>query len=570
MLTLMKLTTLLALLFIGLSQPLHPATVEALKGGASGRVSQAVKPGESFATRKSSQSQLRLNKGFVRLGSSSQVEMGKEDSVHLKQGVMMVGSGGERKRETVKVSAPGYNFQVQGTALIAYYPGQYIKITVLEGSIRVALQSLLGEFETLEPGQMLVINPADSRLPDPVEVDLNRLVTTSQLAGGPLGPAPTDPFIKSSIIEQGAEKGGGFLVQTHFALRGASPEVTVFQLVNDLDDPNALVNDASYLHGVLQTQLSDTEIKRIGAKTRTLLVKMTDAATLGGSISVNEDVYGGAPQVLKFANSDNSITVESNATITTPIDTALEINARTVDIQSGATLQAGNADQPSEKVTLIAYGHANLGAAAHLSLNNATVKGGIAEIRGTRGANLQKIDINDSDIMAPKGINVGLSTAASTIQIRNSSQLLALAGTIALDAGDIAQGVGGPVEISNSTLSAEVIKARGHSANGDAVIVDGGSFVANAVLKFFATGASILRFRGAVNLTSPLSILSARTVQVDLGGVVTASGQIDVYTDNANFNVPGTFGTLKGSNGAANPNVMSFDTVGKPTFEGPP
>lgn len=577
MFTSMKLTTLLALLFVALSQSLHPATVEALKGGASARMSQAVKPGESFTTRKSSQSQLRLNKGFVRLGSSSQVEMGKEDSVHLKQGVMMVGSGGERNRDTVKVSAPGYNFQVQGTALIAYYPGQYIKITVLEGSIRVALQSLLGEFETLEPGQMLVINPADNRLPDPVEVDLNRLVTTSQLTAGPLGPAPTDPFIQSSVIEQGAEKGGGFLVQTPFALRGASPEVTVFQLVNDLDNPNALVDQTSFLGpgATNHTALSNVEITRRGAKTRTLLVPMsppndTDPASLGGTITVNKDVYGGTPKKLAFNVNDGSLRVEQNASITTPEDTALDITARTIEVQDGATLQAGNGETPAEKVTLIAYGHADLGGAPHLSLNNATVKGGIAEIRGTRGLNLQKIDINNTDITAPKGINVGLSTAASTIHIRNSSQLLALAGTIAVDGGDVTQGVGGPVEIANSTLNAEVIKARGHSANGDAVIVDGGSFVANTVLKFFATGASVLRFRGAVNLTSPLSILSARTVQVDLGGAVTATGRIDVYTDNANFNVPGIFGTLKGSNGAANPNVMPFDTVGKPTFEGPP
>ena len=36
--------------------------------------------------------------------------------------------------------------------------------------------------------------------------------------------------------------GSNSLARTPFALRGASPEVTVFQLVNDLDDPNATVN----------------------------------------------------------------------------------------------------------------------------------------------------------------------------------------------------------------------------------------------------------------------------------------------------------------------------------------
>ena len=108
------ITRLILLLLMG--GMARAATVEAVKGGASARTSQSLPTGSAFATKKSSQSQLRLDKGFVRLGSNSQVQLGKNDQVQLKEGVMMVGSDGAKKRESVRVTAPGYSFSVQGTA----------------------------------------------------------------------------------------------------------------------------------------------------------------------------------------------------------------------------------------------------------------------------------------------------------------------------------------------------------------------------------------------------------------------------------------------------------------------
>lgn len=583
--------------FFALCQPLSSATVEAVKGAASARSAQTVAPGQAFTTRKSSQSQLRLDKGFVRLGSSSEVQVGKEDAVHLKEGVMMVGSSGQKKRQTVKVSAPGYSFQVQGTALIAYYPGQYIKITVLEGRIRVALQSLLGEFETIEAGQMLVINPADKRLPDPVEVDLNRLVTTSQLTTGSLGPPPTDPFIQSSVTEQSAEKGGGFLTQTPFALRGASPEVTIFQLVNDLDDPNKTVTEKDFVPADPSqlVTLADTTLTRTGAKTRTLNVMMKSRPendgsltlpSLSGNITVDEDVFGGAPQKLAII-ADDTLLVKPGANVHTPARTALELRARALDIQD-ATLRAGDATLASEELTLTAYGR-DSSQEFDLQVRGSTVEAGQVTLRGASGGGLQSLGVDGTTITAPRGISVGSSTEPLAITIRNSSELAALAGSIRLDSGGSpitvdgsrlradpqtgqividALETGGLVTLRNATLSADVIKARGHSASGDAVIVDGGSFIARSVLKFYAAGASILRFRGNVTLDSPLSVLAARTVEVEAGGLVTSNGRIDIYTNNPRFNSPGQvapgFGTIQSTTSV--PVVLPFDSPAKPSF----
>jgi quercetin dioxygenase-like cupin family protein len=589
--------TALFLFMLGCFGPGHAATVEAVNGGASARTRQSLTAGSTFATKKASQSQLRLNKGFVRLGSSSQVQLGKSDQVQLKEGVMMVGSDGAKKRESVKVTAPGYSFNVQGTALIAYHPGSYIKITVLEGSIRVSLQSMLGEFVTLKAGQMLVINPAEKRLPDLVEVDLNRLITTSKLVGGPLGPPPTNPFIQSSAGDQNGDLSGGFIARTPFAMRGASPEVTVFQLVNDLEDPNTTVSEKDYSPASANeiNALADKTITRSGAKTRTLNVQMRSGGpgfdiSLSGVIKAVKDVFGGVTQKLAF-HGDDTLSVMPGADISTPKGTALEFNAKALDID-GATLTSGSATLPSESLSLIAWGNDGTREFDVGVKNNSRLNSGSFSIMGSAGANPQRVGIDNSHITAPLGILIGQERDATpiSITIRNSSELAALAGSIKFDSGgqpilvdssilranpatgqivlDAGEN-GDTLTLRNSTLSADVIKARGHSASGDAVIVDGGSYLAGTMLKFYATGASMLRFRGNVTIDSPLSVFSGSTVQVDAGGSVRSTGTVNVYTNQANFNTAG-FGTITTRTnevpaGVA-PTVLPFNSPTKPAF----
>jgi len=581
---------------------LGAATVEAVKGVATAKAAQSLPPGSTFATKKSSQSQIRLDKGFVRLGSNSQLQLGKDDQVNLKEGVMMVGSDGAKRRGSVKVTAPGYSFQVQGTALIAYQPGSYIKITVLEGRIRVALQSLLGEFETIEAGQMLVINPADNRLPDPVEVDLNRLVTTSVLTAGALGPAPTDPFIQASAGEQSGDVTSGFVTRTPFALRGASPEVTVFQLVNDLDNPTAVVTEKNWVppNPDQATTLSNVTFKRQGAKTGTLNVNLLSGGdndeippSLNGNITVDPDVFGDkSAKRLVFTALTDPLVVSPGANIKTPAGTALKLDGLSLQID-GATLRAGNAAQVSERIELVAVG-TNPSREFDADIKGSTLEAGQVHVQGSNLGGPQRVGFDSTQVTAPQGINVGINTAPGSITIRNSSELAALAGSIkfdssgrpilvdastlranatsggiVLDAGEA--GADATVTLRNANLNADVIKARGHSANGDAVIIDGGSFVARTVLKFYAAGASMLRFRGNVSIDSPRSIFSARTVQVDLGGSVTSTGIVDIFVNPGqdHFNKPG-FGTITTQTrdfpaGVA-PNVLPFDSPTRPAF----
>jgi hypothetical protein len=94
--------------------------------------------------------------------------------------------------------------------------------------------------------------------------------------------------------------------------------------------------------------------------------------------------------------------------------------------------------------------------------------------------------------------------------------------------------------LTNTTLSADVVKARGFSApNRDGLVIDGSRFNASTLLRLYSEGGSTLRFRGNVELNSPLSELAARQIIIEAGGKVNAAGDLRVFTDKAEFDKAG-------------------------------
>src|SRR5438270_4174783 len=108
-------------------------------------------------------------------------------TVDLANGAILLrvpkGSGGA-KVQTAAVTAA-----ITGTTvMIEYHKGTYAKFICLEGTMRVYLKGHLGESVLVAAGQMLIVNPNATRLADPVDVDLDRLVRTSLLLAPPFGP----------------------------------------------------------------------------------------------------------------------------------------------------------------------------------------------------------------------------------------------------------------------------------------------------------------------------------------------------------------------------------------------
>ncbi len=84
---------------------------------------------------------------------------------------------------SAKVTTAAVTAAITGTTVIVeYHPHAYIKFISLEGTARLYLKRRWGESVLIRPGQMLITNPnAKGGLPDPVDVDLERLLKTSRL-----------------------------------------------------------------------------------------------------------------------------------------------------------------------------------------------------------------------------------------------------------------------------------------------------------------------------------------------------------------------------------------------------
>src|SRR5436305_7891523 len=140
-------------------------------------------------------------------------------TVDLANGAILLrvpkGSGGA-KIQTAAVTAA-----ITGTTvIIEYHKGIYAKFICLEGTMRVYLKGHLGESVLVAAGQMLIVNPNATRLADPVDVDLDRLVRTSLLLAPPFGPLGSETLMAGSTLDQLGKKTAGTLLDTNLVIFG--------------------------------------------------------------------------------------------------------------------------------------------------------------------------------------------------------------------------------------------------------------------------------------------------------------------------------------------------------------
>ncbi len=161
------------------------------------------------------------------------------------------------------------------------------------------------------------------------------------------------------------------------------------------------------------------------------------------------------------------------------------------------------------------------------------------------------ITITDSSILQAlaQGSALYVGTNGSPITIANS----ALQANV-IDLDTLNQAADGLIEIRNSTLSGDVIRARAfNTGDRDAILIRDSAFNANQLIQFYAEGASRLRFQGTNNLVlgaNGVANLAGRTVQVDSGGNVNISGNGNVFRDVDNYNKDG-FGNINISRSAS-------------------
>jgi cytoskeletal protein CcmA (bactofilin family) len=242
------------------------------------------------------------------------------------------------------------------TVMLEHRRDKSIKFLVLEGSMRVGT-GRLGENISLTPGKMLIINPRDKRLPDPVNVDLKKLIKTSSLVnpsgfqGSKSGNAkdaalPSMPLINQAIKEQDLLRSKGQLQETNLAILGKGTGVVVAdsEMMTKLEEQSNAMSQMAATQPTIPTPVTETPTL-IGTKPATDSVIASNNSSNGftplttGTGLGNGDMSGNTPEEILNSGNGSSSSSENSDDVGNRGDDVF-------DVESG-----GSDSETSEEIT---------------------------------------------------------------------------------------------------------------------------------------------------------------------------------------------------------------------------
>src|SRR5437870_6348793 len=162
------------------------SVIDPAKGGHSAVMREVIKDDLGLQTGARSRSELLFQDNtLTRIGAETffSFKTGTRDMT-LEKGSMLLqvpkGLGGA-KIHTAAVTAA-----ITGTTIMMeYIPRSYIKVLVLEGSLRLSRNGSSGDSLVLHPGKMVIMRPDAKKIPDPIDIDLAQLVRTATVVNFP-------------------------------------------------------------------------------------------------------------------------------------------------------------------------------------------------------------------------------------------------------------------------------------------------------------------------------------------------------------------------------------------------
>jgi hypothetical protein len=139
-----------------------------------------IRPGIAVRTGSDSRAELTFtDRRLARLGANSVLSFG-EGGFDLANGSILLylpKNFGRGTINTAVATALGSFF----TAMAEYDPKSWIKFIILEGHATVSLKHHPGEARSLRAGQMIIVRAGATKLPEPQDIDLSKLIKTSLL-----------------------------------------------------------------------------------------------------------------------------------------------------------------------------------------------------------------------------------------------------------------------------------------------------------------------------------------------------------------------------------------------------
>ena len=196
------------------------SVVDPAKGGHPAMLRDVIKDDLALQTGPKSRSELLFQDNtLTRIGAETffSFKTGTRDMT-LEKGSMLLqvpkGLGG------AKIYTAAVTAAITGTTIMMEYsPGQYLKVLVLEGSLRLSRNGSFGNSLVLRPGKMVIMRPDAKKIPDPIDIDLAEIVRTSSLVNFPgSNLLPSMPLIQAAISDQAKEVAKGTLVPTNLVM----------------------------------------------------------------------------------------------------------------------------------------------------------------------------------------------------------------------------------------------------------------------------------------------------------------------------------------------------------------
>jgi hypothetical protein len=490
--------------------------VDPTAGERTAQVNDLIKNDLALITGIKSSSELMFQDNtLTRLGSESyfSFKTGTREMT-LQKGTLLLqvpkGIGGA-KIHTAAVTAA-----ITGTTIMMeYLPGKTLKVLVLEGSLRLSMNGRFGDSLLLTPGRMVIMSPDAKRIPDPVPVDLKKIVKTSNLVNMGKGKKGTDkPLASAQLINREVDrqqqaKGRHHLVDTNLVIFGQGTEVSLASA--DLLQALSLRTD------VLSSQVSS-------------LPPPPPSADIGPSPHVDgrddhnetHEQYGtkghrissplviNTPQDFSNHGGTGSIKIASNDSVT--VNTTLKVSDTTTthrhgDISIDTTKTIGPAISITSSAQLLAL------------LSAGSTHGGTIFFQSAGG----DIDVSGGVIQSDHG----------TVEMRNNGSV-------------------GVINLNNASLHADVVKVGALGDNGT-LNVGGGTISGDTIIKLYAGGSN-----GTVNFTEDVTLngnsvktIAGDTVTIFDGKTVTVNGPApaNVFTNNPNYTGWGGNGSTTGTFG---------------------
>ncbi len=205
-------------------------------------VGETLRDGDAINTGVTGRSELTFtDQSIVRLGAKTNCSFSNGTrTVDLGEGAMLFQIPKGARRLKIKTAAMTVA-STGATGIIERYGQSYVKVLVLEGTIRCYLTSRLGESLLLRPGQILITKPDVTALPEPADFDIAREMKTCLLVRD-FQPLRSQRRIESEEEKQLKLIAKGRYIPSNLVILGRGTQVTLVNAPSTTPPSKPLTN----------------------------------------------------------------------------------------------------------------------------------------------------------------------------------------------------------------------------------------------------------------------------------------------------------------------------------------